>query len=193
MRAWHAVLLFLFMVAGTLASFQHFSPRSGPGDRVVVASLPPEPVPAVPDPEPSSPPVYQPGDDMAPAAEVPGVSTEPMPGVVNEIHIAGGLAVFVPRVEPVAADDEPDLGANHVQAQAPDDPPQPPASGPPLSPRPVTRPPSRPRVVPASATSIEVPLPIPAVERPPVEQRWQSTVARFRSDADWRSLVFRGQ
>lgn len=173
-------------------------PEASPGNAVVVSALPPEPIPS-PVREPDSPPVPPWGDEIAPAAEVPGVSIEPLPGAHPRVIGVGGLGAFTFDMRPAAdhgdrleafappADDvpppaaEPDLGADHLAATEPPPPP-----------RPETRPPPRPRPVPASARVIEVPLPIPAVARPPVDERWQTMLARWRTDTDWRSMVFGG-
>lgn len=195
MRTWQAVLLFWAIAAGALSSFVLLAapPAAKKSDRLVVAALPPEPTaPALPAREPDSPPVYAPApSDYAPdgrsdaPSDVPGVSTEPLPGVRMEMMGAGGLGIFVPRVEGrVAPDplDEPDLGPAHLPRPRVDEP----APAPPVSR-------SRPRLPKAPAV-VEVALPVAAPPPPPpVEHRWQSVLARMRPDHVWTDLVFRGQ
>lgn len=169
MRIWIALALLLTTVIGARTALPLLRPERVAGDAVVVASLPPEPVPKISEPEPASPPVYTPEiSPRSPDADshVPGVSTAPLPGASWDLMPAGTLAVFVPTLEP----------AEQVAPGAAE--PRPPAG---------VRPGTRMRPVAASARRRTGAR---QAYRPPVHLRWQSRVARMRNDTDWRDLAF---
>lgn len=149
----------------------------------VVAALPPPPAPELPPPEPASPPVFKqiaendvtgkwtepPTPDDEPdlgerhtLPDVPGVSTEPMPGATSEPQQAGRQLIFVPKIE----------GAQ----------PPPQAAAPPIR-KAAVSPPRK--SVPDPPPAVAEPPPPP----PAVEHRWQTVLARMRADTDWRHAV----
>lgn len=180
MKPWHAVLLFWVIVVGSMLPF-FLEPVGNPSEAVVVASLPPEPVPAIPPRVPDSIPVYRAADEpqatedaarfSAPPELVPAAveaPAEPAPPLVILMPVPASPPSSVHKTLPEMHKKRPvdDPGSRRANIRPP------PAPPPAL---PVAEPPPAPPDEPA--------------QRPPVEQRWQSTIARTQRPADWRTQV----